>query len=245
MRGCGSGEMTPTRSANGHRFAYVLLAVVITLSSYPTLAENTSLADDKIQSCDINTKGRNAPGDCTSTEVYIVHLTVGHGEYNIPRNYIVSDYLDYPILRVSYPGFKPLNKEDNQCFGGRNPANDLPCFGIQLRIHEGIVPHSIMLHNLKLGPPVFESYSGEYGYMVFGIGPKDARTEYFSKPDQNILFRCISVSLDINHTACEDDVPLSDGNTIKYFFPRKYIEYIPDVETKIRLLFNKFLPNGG
>jgi hypothetical protein len=176
-----------------------------------------------------------------STDTTPVTAKVGEIVYSIPRNYIPSA-LDFPVLKVTYPGFKPLTDETRGCFDPK-VRTSLGCTTLELHVrfsdshyrgYDRLIRATTPDHSMPAPRP------GPYGYEIFDLGPENARTEIYQSKAENIFFSCMIFDNNgIRDAVCEDLLPLSDGNVIRFFFNLKQISELRDFESGIRQLMSK------
>jgi hypothetical protein len=179
-----------------------------------------------------------------------VLVDTGSVIYNIPRNYILYPDPSYPILRITYPGFSPLNPESRSCLERKRSD----CDSIELRIQgngssaANRTSSAIILRNLLRSSPHLVVDHDPLGYRVYSVGSRLNEILIYSKlyERRRILFHCIlAYAPRIDPSVCDDMVFLSDGNVVRFFFRRNEIPDLPRIEDGILKLMDRFrLPKG-
>jgi len=171
-----------------------------------------------------------------------IDAKVGDVLYKIPRNYVSNLHMHFPVLKVTYPGFKPLTEQTKGCFDPKL-RNALGCTTIELNMHLSL-PNKPGFENLmKLVHPGQKASPREsaYGYQIFDLGPENARLEIYRSESEDIFFTCqIFYHNDERHAVCRDFVSLLDGNAVWFFFDLNQISEIRKVEAGIRQLMSGF-----
>jgi hypothetical protein len=176
-----------------------------------------------------------------SIDVTPVSAKVGSVSYSIPRNYISNLHFHFPVLKVTYPGFKPLTEETRGCFDRKLQA-ELGCTTIELNLRLSL-PNKPGFENLmKLVPPDQKlSPRQSDGYQVFDLGPENARVEIYRSESEDIFFTCMIFDNNgVRDAVCDDAVSLADGNAVRFFFNLKQVGQLRKFESGIRQLMTQF-----
>jgi hypothetical protein len=179
-----------------------------------------------------------------STDTTPVAVKIGEVSYSIPRNYILNLHLGFPVLKVTYPGFNPLTEETSGCFDRKLQAK-LGCTALELRLAQGkSLPNETQFENLLKLVPSNQKLSPRRsadGYLVYDLGPENARTEIYRSESEDIFFTCIIFDNNgVRDAVCDDAVSVADGNTVKFFFSLNQIGHLRDFEAGIRQLMSHF-----
>lgn len=178
-----------------------------------------------------------------------VRIKVASVVYRIPRNYLI--FLDeVPTLRVTFPGLEPLIERTRACFENKVTRNN-DCRILEIRIHGSGGPgagglaltRKEMIENFKAHFPAIIPRSGPHGFLVYELGPENARSEFYWREEDDLFFRC-SVNFEGDSRGegvCDDSVPLNDKNHAGFFFRRSQIGSIPEIEAAIRKLMDQFV----
>ena len=168
-----------------------------------------------------------------------VLVKVGKVLYRIPRNYIVKlQFVDFPILKVTYPGFKPLTEETRGCFDPKQRA-ELGCTTIEIHLRLSL-PNKPMFDNLMKVVPSEQKLSPRrsiHGYDVYEL----YRLEIYRSEKENIFFTCkIFDNNGARDAVCDDTVSLADGNAAWFFFGLNQISEVRKFEAGVRQLMTQF-----
>ena len=184
-------------------------------------------------------------GEKPAKNTDLVTTKVVSSIYGIPRNYFVN-FIGFGTLKVTYPGFKPLTDETENCFLPRHQAEKFGCTALELRLGGGRGPDGLPFTNTK----AFSNYttnmnikprSGPFGYDIYDVGPEEARIETYRKEEGDIFFHChIYYYKGIRDGLCDDAFLINDENSVKFFFSLSLIGNIPDIETGVRSLMSNF-----
>ena len=177
-----------------------------------------------------------------SMETTPVTAKVGDVLYSIPRNYI-SSFFDFPVLKVTYPGFKPLTEETRGCFDAKL-RDSLGCTTLELNLRLSLPNKPRFENSIKAAPPFHARLSprpGPGGYDIYDLGPDDARIEIYRSESEDIFFNCkIFDNNGVRDAVCDDAVSLPDGNAVRFFFGLKQIPELRSFEAGIRQLMSNF-----
>ncbi len=202
-------------------------------------ASHYMLVDDSIE--EIWKKSQSLRPE-PSRDTTPVTAKVGEIVYSIPRNYI-SSFSDFPVLKVTYPGFKPLTEETRGCFDPKLRVS-LGCTTLELRLLFSVSYHPGYENLIRAATPdhaMPQPRPGPYGYEIYDLGPENARTEIYQSTAESIFFRCALFDNNgVRDAVCDDIVSLSDGNVIRFFFGLKQISELRDFEAGIRQLMSTF-----
>jgi hypothetical protein len=179
-----------------------------------------------------------------STDTAPVAVKIGEVSYSIPRNYISNLHFNFPVLKVTYPGFNPLTEETSGCFDRKLQAK-LRCTALELRLAQGkSLPNETQFENLLKLVPSNQRASPRRsadGYLVYDLGPENARTEIYRSESEDIFFTCIIFDNNgVRDAVCDDAIWLADGNTVKFFFSLNQIGQLREFEAEIRQLMSHF-----
>jgi hypothetical protein len=179
-----------------------------------------------------------------STDTAPVAVKIGEVSYGIPRNYISNLHFNFPVLKVTYPGFNPLTEETSGCFDRKLQAK-LGCTALELNLGPGMsLPNERRFENsLKLVSPEqkLSPRQSADGYQVYDLGPENARIEIYRSESGDIFFTCkIFDNNGVRDAVCDDTVSLADGNTVWFFFRINQIEQVRKIEVGIRQLMSNF-----
>jgi hypothetical protein len=184
--------------------------------------------------------------DITPVTVRVVSVV-----YRIPRNYLTHLEPAIPTLKLTWPGLKPLTEETRKCFGSILQSEQAGCTSIDFRLmgSGGNDPRWRALtsrrrfENSIRGLEHLAPRHSPFGYVIYEMGPAEARTEFYWRDEGQIYFRC-SVSEEEERRlrgVCNDLFRLDDGNHIQFFFRRSLIEQIPEIEAGMRRLMASFV----
>jgi hypothetical protein len=172
-----------------------------------------------------------------------VTAKVGDITYSIPRNYIWKVF-DFPVLKVTYPGFKPLTEETRGCFDAKL-RDGLGCTTLELHLRLSLPHHPGFENLIRLakrdgdGKPL--SRSGPDRYEIYDLGPENARTEIYRNEAEDIFFTCKTFdNHGVRDAVCDDAVPLPDGNAVWFFFGLRQISELRNFEAGIQQLMSNF-----
>jgi hypothetical protein len=151
---------------------------------------------------------------------------------------------------VTIPGYKippflPQTEDIQDCFNSILKGEQAGCRSIEFSIqHPYTVTHRELLARSADGFRNKEPRKGPFGYDVYDIGPENARREVYTKEQDgaSFLFDCMISYSDEGRRfgTCDDRFPLKDGNSVHFFFGLGQIGYIPEIESGIRDLMEKF-----
>jgi hypothetical protein len=183
-----------------------------------------------------------------------VTLKVVSVAYRIPRNYLI--YTDQiPTLKLTWPGLNPLTEETHKCFGSILQSEQAGCTSFEFHLLGSRGPaaggraftNAEKFENFKKHTPNAKLRRGPFGYDVYDTGPEEARTETYRKNAGDILFHC-SFSGEEGRKrggVCNDAFRLDDMNHLQFYFRLHQIEYIPEIESRMRRLMATFVIEGG
>ena len=179
-----------------------------------------------------------------STDTTPVAVKIGEVSYSIPRNYISNLHFNFPVLKVTYPGFNPLTEKTRGCFDRKLQAR-LGCTALELNLGPGMsLPNERRFENsIKLVSPEqkLAPRQSADGYRVYDLGPENARIEIYRSESEDIFFTCkIFDNNGVRDAVCDDTVSLADGNTVWFFFRLNQIEKVRNFESEIRQLMSHF-----
>jgi hypothetical protein len=187
----------------------------------------------------------------TDTKIFTVH--VGDSSYKIPRNYIREIIGDIIVIRVTYPGFRPLTEETRSCLEKKKPSSQSSvCIPLDFRIRgpgarTGLgFSRAQMLENILRHNPDVRPRQDSAGYSIYDLGPDNARIEEFKREKDDLYFHCIVGNIEEPKSAvCDDSLSLFDGNIAKFFFPYDLKNNVADIELGIRQLMKTLSTEGG
>ena len=187
----------------------------------------------------------------TDTKIFTVH--VGDSSYEIPRNYIREIIGDIIVIRVTYPGFRPLTEETRGCLEKKKSGSQSStCIPLDFRIRErgertGLgFSRAQMLENILRHNPDVRPRRDPAGYSIYDLGPDNARIEEFKREKDDLYFQCIiGKTDDYKSSICDDSLSLFDGNVAKFFFPYDLKNNVADIELGIRQLMKTLSTEGG
>lgn len=186
-----------------------------------------------------------------STDMTPVTIKMAKVTYHIPRNYLI--FMDEePTLQLTWPGLNPLTEETRKCFGSILQSERVGCTSIKFMLHGSggpITTNAQVLKNFMRNSKIISKRFGHLGYTVYETGPKNARTETYTKPTDSshiIFFHCFMSETDTpEHAVCTDLFRLNDGDWMHFFFRYPQIENVADIEAGMRALMESFRVKGG
>jgi hypothetical protein len=171
-----------------------------------------------------------------------VSVKVGDISYKIPRNYIWNLHFDFPVLKVTYPGFRPLTAETRECFDSK-PRAAPGCTALELNLRLWL-PNKPRFENLMKLVPSEQKASARRnvdGYAIYDLGPKNARQEIYRGEDDDVAFTCKIFDNNGNRDGvCDDTVSLADGNAVWFFFRPSQTGDVRKIESGVRQLMSQF-----
>lgn len=186
--------------------------------------------------------------DKPSFDVTPTTIEVGAVKYSIPRNYLIVLPPAIPTIKITFPGFKPLSEETRDCFKPKR-VEKTNCATIEFRVLGVSAPgsrsltHAQSLENyLKNSPRARKRRVLDYD--VYDLGPENARSETYSNPTHDLFFTCIidfTIDRPPERAVCRDQFQLDDRNHAHFFFPRAWIDRVPEIEAGIRRLVASFV----
>jgi hypothetical protein len=173
-----------------------------------------------------------------------VSAKVGNVLYRIPRNHISNLHFDFPVLQLTYPGFKPLSEETRACFDPKR-RSEAGCTVLELNLKPGHPSRTRFFENaLKLVSAEQKSHPRRSpdGYDVYDVGPDNARIEIYRSESEDIFFECkIFENNGKRDALCDDTVSLADGNSAWFFFVLNQVSDVRAFEVGIRDLMSQFV----
>jgi hypothetical protein len=157
-----------------------------------------------------------------STDTAPVAVKIGEVSYSIPRNYILNLRFNFPVLKVTYPGFNPLTEKTSGCFDRKLQAK-LGCTALELRLAQGkALPNKVQFENsIKFPDRQLSPTQSADGYQIYDLGPENARIEIYRSESEDIFFTCIIFDNNgVRDAVCDDAISLADGNTVNFLQPR-------------------------
>jgi hypothetical protein len=184
-----------------------------------------------------------------STDTTPIISKVVNVYYKIPRNYIVYQNIGFPVLKVTYPGFKPLTDETRECFSHSIKSPRRICTTLELILGGSGGPvhsHADMFTNFIKNFPSIKPRGDEFGYKIYDLGPVESRTENFRREKDDLYFSCnrFGEILVKGASFCFDMVFLGDGNTVQFSFNYDRVQDVAEMEDGIRDLMSNFVING-
>lgn len=186
-----------------------------------------------------------------STDTTPVTIKVAAVTYRIPRNYLIF-MGEVPILKVTWPGLRPLTEKTRKCFGSILQSRLVGCTSIKFILHGsgGPVLNNVeALQNLLKSRKPTVKRQGPFGYTVYETGPKGARIETYAKPigaSSMILFDCLMSQGDSSkHAICNDWFKLNDNNWIHFVLRYSQRMSTAEIEAGMRTLMESFRVKGG
>jgi len=190
-----------------------------------------------------------------STDTTPVKIRVGSIMYYIPRNYMEYPDQDSPVLKVTYPGYKPFSEETRACFEQRLPSNGpAECRVIRFILRGSTGPgpggraltNGEMFENFKRNSPGVTPRHGPFGYQIYERAPYPTHEEIYRREEGDIFFYCfISDEHDRdNGSVCNDLFALDDGNHVHAFLYPHEIGIVPEFEATIRKIMASFKHEG-
>lgn len=173
-----------------------------------------------------------------------VSVKVGSISYNIPRNYIWNLHFTFPVLKVTYPGFRPLTEETRGCFDPKRAEPGCTTLELNMRL---ALPNSRRFENLMKLVPSEQKESPRRnvdGYEVYDLGPKDARQEIYRGDDVGFICKIFDNN-GKRDGVCDDAVSLVDGNAVWFFFHPNQIGEVRKIESGVRQLMSQFKAGAG
>lgn len=189
----------------------------------------------------------NPSFDTTPVTVKVVSVV-----YRIPRNYLILMEPAIPTLKLTWPGLTPLTEETRKCFGSISQSERVGCTSVEFRLMGSGAPGSRTFTTSER----FDNFmrgkkttlrNGPSGFVVYAIGPEEARIESYRRTEDDIYFQCVTSDAG-NHrrvTLCDDLFRLNDGNHVQFRFRPNLIEHIPEIEANIRQLMASFVTPEG
>ena len=244
MREPGSGRLLAACAASALLGLGCLSAVW--WMSAPASAENfPSFEEARRRLQDLNP---NPSFDTKPVAVRVVSV-----EYSIPRNYLTYMPPHIPALTITFPGFKPLTEETQNCFDPKWQRQNPGCTTIEFRLlgSRGPGPGGWAITNAER----FENFMrglkvtvkpAQLGFELYEVGPEEARIRVYRRVEGDIFFDCHSTVYGGRKltTACNDRFRLDDMNHVQFYFRPQLIEHIPEIEKGIRRLMASFVKRG-
>ncbi len=162
-----------------------------------------------------------------STDTTIMETKIGSVTYRIPRNYVLYPDLGFPVLKVTFPGFKPLTEETRDCFDPKLQLAQNAWTTLELRLHGGIGPDGLPFSNAKRFGNVLRNWMnfdprpvkrvGPFGYDLYEVGRDSSQAEHYRKEAGDVYFYCMIGDSTFGTGVCDDTVFLDDGNSVAFF----------------------------
>lgn len=198
---------------------------------------------------------RRADGEYSSN---YIPFQVGHRTFKVPRNYVVevlNPKTSYGmIMRVTYPGFRPLSPATRPCLHPTVALSpNAPCFYVDftLSLHGGNTSLEAFnsLRDLFIKS---EPEAGPSGLELYKIGPPSARIDVYRKlqRDNPIAITCISADTSATDLkppsggVCKDEFTFDNSTVILYLLPEMRVAVAGSIQDGLRRLVASFESSG-
>jgi hypothetical protein len=172
--------------------------------------------------------------------------------YRIPRNYIVRmgrwEARPPPTflqLKVTFPGFRPLSADTEQCLTAAPAAVPAGCMPIKFSIRRGGAEHppdEVGFANLR---DLFHSQTpkaGPAGFELYEMGPDDARINVYRMKTSlhTLVISCINHRVAGPPAPCLSDSRLPNDNILTFHLNEDRLNDAAAIDTGLRRLIDQW-----